>query len=904
MSGGKHSGGTIPRYYDDPETAKLFEPVRTWLNKHHKKVLGDNPTGKQLAQLTSSLIQFQEDYLGLSAQHDRLLVRLPAKFFRDYAPGGALCVILATCYQYKTENDLRRWDFAAPGKVDRNMELFLQLEKRLSDEGLLKRPRIFFADTLDKSSLKSFSAIANKFQATIVHAAAEATHVVHPPIPADPLEKDNEWFRSSGLFGDLSFVHWWYFPDSYDSLLPVSEVDVDNEPAEQKAVWEVQGRWLLDLQKFNEYMNEEDYEVEDSQKILTSKPDQRSRKKSQNNSSSKSKGKEIKEPAPEEVTPQREIKRGKKEKEVAPPSPVAEPEPAPSKRKSGGKPSAKAMREIMQKEEEQEEEKEAESPEPLTTRKSRGGKKVPEEDSQKDKDTSSQPADEEAPSRKKRKRTPSPEPVASSHVVKRDKPEHIPYTLPKLPAPPPVPKIKELANSSSTNRQNMGSLIDISECDGAAMFPTSLESRVDETDDAKIVEEQQFHVIIPSYATWFDSRAIHELESRSLPEFFTEANKSAKGPELYIAYRNFMVDTYRLNPNEYLTVTSVRRNLRGDVGAIIRVHAFLEQWGLVNYQVRSENRPGPMGPPSTVHFNIIAETPKGFVPYLPPPAEKLVEHIVKLPKPQVPTVGEFGLKSDMFAKQHEPLPDEKPWTDEEILRLLEGIEMYKDDWKKVAEHVNFSLYQGNPVRSLDDCVTAFIRLPIEDPYLKAEPPLDFRKASDTGKTTGNPLLAAITFLATTIDSSIAVDGVKAALTSLCKTPQSRAEQTSAIEGQDQGQDQAQSTPGETQQDAASSFSDRIRQATAAALDVAKEKTKILAGEEVMKIKSLTAHLIELQLQKIELKLRQIDEYNLQVVRDFSAIEAQRKHLLLERQQFLQTKLETEKAYGIVQPSFL
>ncbi len=46
-----------------------------------------------------------------------------------------------------------------------------------------------------------------------------------------------------------------------------------------------------------------------------------------------------------------------------------------------------------------------------------------------------------------------------------------------------------------------------------------------------------------------------------------------------------MINTYRLNPNEYLTVTSCRRNLCGDVGGIMRVHAFLEQWGLINYQV-------------------------------------------------------------------------------------------------------------------------------------------------------------------------------------------------------------------------------------------------------------------------------------------------------------------------------
>jgi len=41
----------------------------------------------------------------------------------------------------------------------------------------------------------------------------------------------------------------------------------------------------------------------------------------------------------------------------------------------------------------------------------------------------------------------------------------------------------------------------------------------------------------------------------------------------------------RLNPTEYLTSTACRRNLAGDVCAIMRVHAFLEQWGLINYQV-------------------------------------------------------------------------------------------------------------------------------------------------------------------------------------------------------------------------------------------------------------------------------------------------------------------------------
>ena len=56
--------------------------------------------------------------------------------------------------------------------------------------------------------------------------------------------------------------------------------------------------------------------------------------------------------------------------------------------------------------------------------------------------------------------------------------------------------------------------------------------------------EQTHHIIIPSYASWFDYNAIHCIEKRGLPEFFNMKNKS-KNPEIYMAYRNFMIDTYR-----------------------------------------------------------------------------------------------------------------------------------------------------------------------------------------------------------------------------------------------------------------------------------------------------------------------------------------------------------------------
>ena len=186
---------------------------------------------------------------------------------------------------------------------------------------------------------------------------------------------------------------------------------------------------------------------------------------------------------------------------------------------------------------------------------------------------------------------------------------------------------------------------------------------VDSLDDN--VTEQANHIIIPSYSAWFDYNSIHAVERRALPEFFIGKNVS-KTPEVYLAFRNFMVDTYRLNPTEYLTVTACRRNLAGDVCAIMRVHAFLEQWGLVNYQVDADSRPTPMGPPSTSHFHVLVDTPSGLQPLTPSRAtqgsgvQPGQNHTNKDPevkseneeKATVNINDNFGLKMDQYAKKN------------------------------------------------------------------------------------------------------------------------------------------------------------------------------------------------------------------------------------------------------------
>ena len=124
----------------------------------------------------------------------------------------------------------------------------------------------------------------------------------------------------------------------------------------------------------------------------------------------------------------------------------------------------------------------------------------------------------------------------------------------------------------------------------------------------------------------------------------------------------------------------------------------------------------------------------------------------------------------------------REWTEQETLLLLEGLEMYKDDWNKVSEHVGS--------RTQDECVLHFLKLPIEDPYLEDAKDMGERRLVFSSSfvlmklsrayvnrvvagplvnypipfsKTGNPVMTTIAFLASTVDPRIASAAAQAAL---------------------------------------------------------------------------------------------------------------------------------------------
>lgn len=361
------------------------------------------------------------------------------------------------------------------------------------------------------------------------------------------------------------------------------------------------------------------------------------------------------------------------------------------------------------------------------------------------------------------------------------------------------------------------------------------DSKIDYEKEAQTLEDRalrflakQTHpVVIPSFAAWFNISEIHDIEKRSLPDFFNSSSVY-KSPKAYKDARNFMINTYRLSPYEYLTITAVRRNVALDVASIVKIHSFLETWGLINYQIDPRSKPSLIGPSFTGHFQIILDTPQGLKPVVPQTIisdlmdekEKMKDqekeeekekeeenkatetttdlttniqdtantnitepnlieefknkqvklkgvppfpinlsirkniydstqdfNVLQTQKkssrqfqktyvchtcgndtmtvryhnlrskdsnlcPRCFQEGHFGanFQASDFIRLSSNYINHKNWSDQELLLLLEGIEMYEDQWDKIVNHVG-----GN--KNLEDCVEKFLTLPIEDNYI-------------------------------------------------------------------------------------------------------------------------------------------------------------------------------------------
>lgn len=88
--------------------------------------------------------------------------------------------------------------------------------------------------------------------------------------------------------------------------------------------------------------------------------------------------------------------------------------------------------------------------------------------------------------------------------------------------------------------------------------------------------------------SWFSTDSISDCERASLGStcFRTSADKT-----LYMSIRNRVVNLYEQNILQYLSATECRRKIVGGVGLVMKVHEFLDAFGIINGAVRQESRP-------------------------------------------------------------------------------------------------------------------------------------------------------------------------------------------------------------------------------------------------------------------------------------------------------------------------
>ncbi|CAF1501460.1 unnamed protein product, partial [Adineta ricciae] len=918
------------KFFESVETLNQFDTIRKALQKKElKKVFGDDQSHlnkENIAQLVIQLLHFQEDHLGKQSNGSAPLIRIPMECFLDFRETGALYTIIYGCYEYKNNNNWKKLDLSTHSRPE-VIKLFQYIQKLLIERNVLTLPICYLRPNIEKRLQAQLKQIIEKNNGTVAEKEEDADHIVYPPITENPKEidseRENEIVRVVEKRGKDCRLHYWFYPDSFD--IWVSNVDAEESEKRDETftgIWHVAANWILDTAEFNEWMNEEDYEIDEDLGR------EQGRIKLKNCVSGR---KTLSVLVPDRKTA---------------PSPTTVPSgPTNNSKKRGAGNSAAAKR----------------------NKKKRGvsGMEMDENDLSKDGENS-----------------------LSQSLFDDQTSSRTPLTGQKI-------NDSQLPRGGTSNDLNDDEDADDQQIQG----DSNQMKRFHEPDAC----EQTHHIVVPSYSAWFDYNAINSIEKRGVSEFFNGKNRS-KTPEIYMAYRNFMIDTYRLNPSEYLTVTACRRNLAGDVCAIMRIHAFLEQWGLVNYQVDADLRPTPMGPPCTSHFTVLGDTPCGLAPVGHPKAiqrenstsKQLPDFKQETKREERDVENTLSLKPDQYYKKlsSNPKTKVKDWSDQEILLLLEGLEMYKDDWNKVCEHVG--------TRTQDECILKFLQLPIEDPYLEGNGsslgPLAYQPIPFSQN--GNPVMSTVAFLASVVDPRVASVAVKAALDEFTKmrdevspsfieTNREIIENalkkgkgldensslellglTSSAEGEDSvektkngtdsedsskvkqekmdvNDEQSQSTadksinhedeskkmdvdendksttetntqsgetqiiPDETSSSAPKTTSTNadqdskkissndanerdIKAAAASALGAAAVKAKHLATIEERKIKSAVAQVVEMQIKKLEIKLRHFEELETVMDRERETLEIQRQQLLQERQQFQLEQIKTSE----------
>lgn len=388
----------------------------------------------------------------------------------------------------------------------------------------------------------------------------------------------------------------------------------------------------------------------------------------------------------------------------------------------------------------------------------------------------------------------------------------------------------------------------------------------EEAQDQNMDQVQSHTLALPSYARWFSLDSIHAIERASLPDFFTPG--AAASPQTYMQYRRFIVSAYRLNPNEHLSFTAVRRSLVGDAGAILRVHKFLAKWGIINYQVNPESVPltsaelaaaaaaasvaggeVPIVQQQQQQYVVDIDTPRGMFPFESFKPSLEFPNMEKFKDTFKRTSNEDNEQEAKRVKIVKPDIDAGGWNEASLKLLIEGVTKHQSDWESVAQHVNNG-------KTPEECIIRFLQLPMEDKFLEENkdllgplkylPGLSFN-AQD------NPIMATLAFLVKLVDPETAQKAVKAVKSE-------------------------QSTEEEDREDPL----EDIKTASGAMFGIISHRADSFASNEIKEMNKCIINIIQTQMKIIDVKLSKLKSLDYQYLTKERQMDRMANDLLQER----------------------
>ncbi|XP_057494693.1 SWI/SNF complex subunit SWI3D [Actinidia eriantha] len=311
----------------------------------------------------------------------------------------------------------------------------------------------------------------------------------------------------------------------------------------------------------------------------------------------------------------------------------------------------------------------------------------------------------------------------------------------------------------------------------------ALEAKI-EAEYAAIRSRDSNAHVVPIPAGWFSWTAIHPLEEQVMPSFFNGKSEK-RTPEIYREIRNWIMRKFHANPNTLIELKDLSELSVGELDVKQEVMEFLDHWGLINYHPFPDsdsamlNADGdvPSKTDSLIEKLYQFEAEQSSAPVVPRtnvmtsaapsrlfPESSVADELLRSEGPDVEyhcnscsadcsrkryhcqKQADFDLCTECFNNgkfdsDMSPMdfiimePAEAAgvsggkWTDQETLLLLEALELYKENWNEIAEHV--------ATKTKAQCILHFIQMPIEDTFMDCDDEIDARIKENADPTIEN-----------------------------------------------------------------------------------------------------------------------------------------------------------------------